>query len=124
MIAGYIIIVVVAYLLIAVSKEHFHSLLFLILYSVLLLQIVEYVLKPFAEIILENFSFVPYSQLLLICALLIFLSATIKSVLEQIGLESIAPLTDISIRFLVFLYCLKELKPAIESMQLIVREWT
>lgn len=104
------------------SNQYMKLLLTLASFLLLLQLLVQHVLKPFALFVTQQLHFVPYSKLLVVCAIALFLSNVLAELLKQCDLEGFIPFTDVTIRFLLFLYCFKQLSPALQQMsQLLTR---
>ena len=124
LIVGASVIGVVLVVLLLDPSNNFRSVLFILCYSFLLIQLLRAVFQPFASMVLNQLAFVPFSELLLVCAFALFFSKAITTLLEQINLKSLAPITEITIRFMLFVYCFEQLVPVLKGMQKLFSSFT
>lgn len=121
---GFFVVVIVLCIINSSATTSFRTLIFLLLYGALLLAVVRNVIKPFTQLLLAQFSYVPYSELIVLCAICIYGVKVVTALLEQLELESIVPLAEIAMRFTLFVYCFEELKPTLTSLSSILSGWT
>ena len=124
MMLGFFVIIILLCVLNTGYIESFRTLVFLLLYGGLLLLIVRNVVKPFTQMMMSEFPYVPYIGLLLLCAISVFGMNVVTSLLEQLELESIIPLAEITMRFTLFVYCFQQLKPALLTVRTILGNWS